>query len=176
MRLKIGTICSHSPTRLATNTKSDRLSSETVVVLMLMFLLLGLPVLVLCLLLQSTLWYAAGYYYTRHDYLVNSPSFVASLIVINGVMLLLVIGNLAQVAIWALLFQMLGEFHQFGTAFYHSAVNFSTLGYGDIVMSDEYRLLGPVQAINGVLMIGVTTAALMTAYQDAMKKTRRARQ
>jgi hypothetical protein len=41
---------------------------------MLMGLLLGLPVMV------------------RHDYLVNSPSFVASLIVINGVMLLLVIG------------------------------------------------------------------------------------
>jgi hypothetical protein len=111
---------------------------------MLMGLLLGLPVMVLCLLLQSTLLAAAGHYYTRHDYLVNSPSFVASLIVINGVMLLLVIGNLAQVAIWALLFQMLGEFHQFGTAFYHSAVNFSTLGYGDIVMSDEYRVLdGP---------------------------------
>ena len=55
-------------------------------------------------------------------------------------------------------------------------MNFSILGYGDIVMSDEYRLLGPIQAINGVLMIGVTTAALMTAYQDAMQKTRRARQ
>jgi hypothetical protein len=55
-------------------------------------------------------------------------------------------------------------------------VNFSILGFGDIVMSDEYRLLGPIQAINGVLMIGVTTAVLMAAYQDAMKKTRRARQ
>jgi len=143
---------------------------------MLMGLLLGLPVMVLCLLLQSVLLAAATHYYSRHDDLVNSPSFVSSLIVINGVMLLLVIGNLAQVAIWALLFQMLGEFLQFSSAFYHSAVNFSTLGYGDIVMSEEYKLLGPIQAINGVLMIGVTTAALMTAFQDAMKRTRRARQ
>ncbi len=143
---------------------------------MLMNLLFGLPIMALCLLLQSTLLAAASHYYSRHEYLVSSPSFLSSLVVINSVMLLLVIGNLAQVAIWALLFQILGDFHQFKTAFYHSAVNFSTLGYGDIVMSDEHKLLGPIQAINGVLMIGVTTAALMAAYQDAMSKTRRARQ
>ena len=81
------------------------------------------------------------------------------------------LGNLAQVAIWALVFQWLGEFERFTDAFYHSAVNFATLGYGDIVMSDKHRLLGPLEAINGVLMIGVSTAALMAAFQDAMKKT-----
>jgi hypothetical protein len=75
------------------------------------------------------------------------------------------------VAIWALLFQIVGEFGHFDVAFYHSAVNFSTLGYGDIVMSDQHKLLGPLQAINGVLMIGVSTAALMAAFQDAIKKT-----
>ena len=69
----------------------------------------------------------------------------------------------------------LGEFEQFSEAFYHSAVNFATLGYGDVVMSDEHKLLGPIEAINGVLMIGVSTAALMSAVQDAMKKTVRAR-
>ena len=143
---------------------------------MLMNLLFGLPLMALCLLLQSMLLTVASHYYTRHEYLINSPSFVSSLVVVNIVMLLLVIGNLAQIAMWALLFQLLGEFHQFGTAFYHSAVNFSTLGYGDIVMSDEHKLLGPIQAINGVLMIGVTTAALMTAYQDAKQKTMGARQ
>ena len=57
----------------------------------------------------------------------------------------------------------------------NSAVNFATLGYGDIVMSVEYRLLGPLEAINGVLMIGVSTAALMTPFQDAMHKTIQAR-
>ena len=91
-------------------------------------------------------------------------------------MLLLVIGNLAQVAIWALLFQSLGEFQRFSAAFYHSAVNFATLGYGDIVMSDKHKLPGPIQASNGVLMIGVSSAALMTAVSDAMKKTIRAQQ
>jgi len=139
-------------------------------------LLVGLPTMALCLFLQALLFTAAIHYYSRHASEVESPSFLSSLAVINGVMLLLVIGNLAQVAIWALLFETLGEFEDFHTAFYHSAVNFATLGYGDIVMSDQHRLLGPMEAINGVLMIGVSTAGLMTAFQDAMKKTRRARQ
>jgi hypothetical protein len=142
---------------------------------MLMNLLLGLPTMVVCLLLQSLLFIAAMRYYVKHEYLIENPSLLASLTVITSVMLLLVIGNLAQVAIWGLLFQLLGEFPQFSEAFYHSAVNFATLGYGDIVMSAEHKLLGPLEAVNGVLMIGVSTAALMTAFQDAMHKTLEAR-
>ena len=91
--------------------------------------------------------------------------------VICGVMLILVTGNLAQVSIWALLFMTLGEFEDFAAAVYHSAVNFSTLGYGDVVMSEQHRLLGPLEAINGVLMIGASTAALMAAFQDAIRRT-----
>lgn len=142
---------------------------------MLMNLALGVSTMGVCLLLQSLLVLAAVRYYSRHGYLVNNPSMAASLIVINGVMLLLMLGNLAQVAIWALLFELLGEFDRFSESYYHSAVNFATLGYGDIVMSDKYKLLGPLQAINGVLMIGVSTAVLMAVFQDAIRKTLDAR-
>ena len=143
---------------------------------MLINLLLGMPTMALCLLTQSLLVIVALRYYSSHERWVNSRSFSSSMVVISSVMLLLVIGNLAQVAIWALLFQIVGEFENFDAAFYHSAVNFATLGYGDIVMSNQYKLLGPIQAINGVLMIGVSTAALMATFQDAMKKTMDARQ
>jgi hypothetical protein len=142
---------------------------------MLMNLVLGLSTMALCLFLQTLQVIVAVRYYSRYEQLVNSPSLVSGLMVVNGVMLLLVIGNLAQVAIWGWLYQVLGEFDRFEAAFYHSAVNFATLGYGDIVMSEQHKLLGPIQAINGVLMIGVSTAALMTTFQDAMKKTRQAR-
>lgn len=84
-------------------------------------------------------------------------------------MVLLVIGNFVQIGLWALLFQWLGEFDSFREAYYHSAVNFATLGYGDLVMSVDHRILGPLEAINGVLMIGVSTAVLMSALQNLMK-------
>jgi hypothetical protein len=143
---------------------------------MLMNLLIGLPTMTLCLLLQSALLVLAIRYYTRHDSLVNDASWWSALIVINSVMTLLVVGNLIQLTIWAVVFMMLGEFEEFAEAVYYSAVNFATLGYGDIVMSERYRFLGPLEAVNGVLMIGVSTAALMTSFQDAMRKTIQARQ
>jgi hypothetical protein len=142
---------------------------------MLMNLLIGLPTMLVCLFLQSILFISAIHYYRRQEYLVDSPSFWSSLVVITGVMMMLLFGNLAQIAIWAELFLLLGEFQQFDAAFYHSAVNFSTLGYGDIVMSEQHKFLGPLEAINGVLMIGVSTSALMTAFQDSMRKTLHAR-
>jgi len=138
---------------------------------MLMHLLLGLSTMTLCLLLQSLLLVMDVRYYQANESRVRGESLGAKLIVLNGVMLILVAGNLAQVGIWALLFLFLGEFSEFGTAFYHSAVNFATLGYGDIVMSEQYRLLGPLQAINGVLMIGLSTAVLMATVQDILRKT-----
>jgi hypothetical protein len=55
-----------------------------------------------------------------------------------------------------------GEFADFEEAFYHSAVNFTTLGYGDIVMSRRWRLLGPLEAVNGSLMLGLSAAMLFT--------------
>ena len=143
---------------------------------MLTNLTLGFLTMGLCLALQSLLVLAALRYYIGSDKELDSPSFMDSLKVVNVVMLLLVIGNLGQMAIWALVFRWLGEFAVFSEAFYHSAVNFSTLGYGDIVMSERYRLLGPLEALNGILMIGVSTASLMSAFQDGMKRTRLAQQ
>jgi hypothetical protein len=143
---------------------------------MLINTLYGLPTMAACLLLQSLLLVVAILFYMRYEPLVNNSSLWSTLLVLSGVMTLLVIGNLAQVGIWALLFRLLGEFSDFNTAFYHSAVNFASLGYGDIVMSGKHKLLGALEAINGVLMIGVSTAVLMAAFQNAMKKAVQARE
>lgn len=143
---------------------------------MLTNLLLGLPTMVVCLFLQSLLLVAVIRYYKRHEYLIRNPSMWASMVVIKSVMLLLLVGNIGQISIWAILFLLLNEFEQFGEAFYHSAVNFSTLGYGDIVMSERHKLLGPLEAVNGILMVGVSTAMLMAGLQDAMEKTLQARE
>ena len=140
-----------------------------------MNLVLGIAIMVLCLFVEALLVIVVIRYYARHQHQIRSPSVLSSLIVIMVVMLLLVIGNFAQVGIWALAFRLLGEFRTYEEAIYHSAVNFATLGYGDIVMSEARRILGPLEAINGALMIGVSTAVLMTMFQDAIRKTAAAR-
>jgi len=50
-----------------------------------------------------------------------------------------------------------------GIACYHSAVNYTTLGYGDIIMSPSWRLLGPLEAASGILIFGVSTAMIFAA-------------
>ncbi len=76
--------------------------------------------------------------------------------------MILLTGHLAQMAVWALAFMAAGEFGTFAVAFYHSAVNYTTLGYGDIVMSPRWRLLGPQEAASGTLAFGWSTAAIVT--------------
>lgn len=93
----------------------------------------------------------------------------ADIVLLSGVMLLTLLCNIAQIAIWATLFLMLGEFRDFSTALYHSGVNFSTLGYGDIVMSERWRLLGPLEAANGILMFGVSTSLMTAAVLDVIR-------
>jgi hypothetical protein len=73
--------------------------------------------------------------------------------------------HLVEIVLWAVLFIICGEFTGFGTAYYHSAVNYTTLGYGDLVMTPSWRLLGPLEAADGMLMFGVSTAMIFALIQ-----------
>jgi hypothetical protein len=77
--------------------------------------------------------------------------------------------HLAEMAVWAGLFMVCGEFHDFGTAYYHSAVNYTTLGYGDLIMTPRWRVLGPLEAANGMLMFGVTTALVFAVIHRLLQ-------
>jgi hypothetical protein len=137
---------------------------------MLINFLLGIPTIFVSLIFQLLLLLMALRYYRRHHEMLNTESWYPTFVVIGAVMFMLLVGNLMQVAIWAWLFVLIGEFTSYGDAFYHSAVNFASLGYGDIVMSEEHRLLGALEALNGVLMVGISAATLMAFFQDAFKR------
>lgn len=138
-------------------------------------ILIGFSTMVVCLMVQLLLLVYAMRYYFKHRFQPDHSSVLPDLRVITGVMLLLLVGIMGQIVVWAILFVMLDEFQLFADAFYHSAVNFGSLGYGDIVMSPEHRLLGALEAINGVLMVGVSTAALMTPFKDAIQTSMKAK-
>jgi len=74
------------------------------------------------------------------------------------VILFAMVAHLIEIALWAVIFLLCGEFADMGTAYYHSAVNFTTLGYGDVLLSPRWRMLGPLEAGNGMLLFGVSTA------------------
>lgn len=139
---------------------------------MLRVLLTGLPVMLLCLLLQAVFVTICLRYYVRHRLRPERGTRAWDILLLSAVMVLTLLGNLVQMCIWAGLFMLLGEFGDFDTALYHSGVNFATLGYGDIVMSERWRLLGPLEAANGILMFGVSTAVMTAAVMDVLKASR----
>jgi hypothetical protein len=75
------------------------------------------------------------------------------------------VAHLVEIALWAELFVTCGEFSDFRTAYYHSAVNYTSLGYGDIIMSPAWRLLGPLETADGMLLFGVSTAMIFAVIQ-----------
>ena len=75
------------------------------------------------------------------------------------------VAHLIEIALWATLLVLCGEFQEFGIAFYCSAVNYTTLGYGDVLLTPSWRLLGPLEATNGVLMFGVSAAIVFAVIQ-----------
>ena len=93
--------------------------------------------------------------------------------VLGTALLSLLVSALAQIALWAGAFVLCGEFAVFEDAFYHSAVNFTTLGYGDIAMSRRWRLLGPLEAVNGSLLLGLSAAMLFTVLGRVAEAYRR---
>ena len=93
-------------------------------------------------------------------------------IIFSIALLMLLINSLIQVGIWATSFVMIGQFSNYRDAFYHSAVNFASLGYGDIVMDSPWRLLGALEAISGILMLGLATATLSNVFGRLMRLER----
>ena len=79
------------------------------------------------------------------------------------------VAHLIEIALWAVVLVLCGEFQEFGTAFYCSAVNYTTLGYGDLLLTPSWRLLGPLEATNGALMFGVSAAMVFTVIQRLVR-------
>jgi hypothetical protein len=134
-------------------------------------LLVGIVTMTACLTIQALVvaLLMKALFALESRQLINVKLAGASLLLL-AVMLGLLVGNLLQIALWAVLFHSHGEFESFGVAFYHSVVNFTTLGYGDLVMSEGNRLLGALEALNGVLMIGITTGFLFMVLNGLMQR------
>lgn len=68
-----------------------------------------------------------------------------------------------EVWLWAAVYLAIGVSETFEAALYFSTTTFSTLGYGDMVLGEQWRLLGSLEGINGFLLIGWSTAYLVAA-------------
>src|SRR6185295_1387995 len=91
--------------------------------------------------------------------------------VLTRLVSLLLALHLAETAIWAAAFVILGVLPDFETAFYFSLTSYTTVGYGDVLPPSAWRLLGPIEAAVGVLMMGWSTSIIVAAVQRIYNAT-----
>ena len=74
--------------------------------------------------------------------------------------------HLLQILVWAFMYAWRGAMPDFTTAAYFSAVTYTTAGYGDLVLPEEWRLVGGVEALTGILMCGLSTGMFFAVFSD----------
>ena len=87
-------------------------------------------------------------------------------VVIQTVLFMIVL-HFAEILLWATAYMLVAaeEFESVEAAIYFSGVTFTTLGYGDITLSSNWRLLSGFEAIGGIVLIGWTTAFIYAVLQ-----------
>ncbi len=134
-------------------------------------LILGFILTFICLVVQCIIVYILLYLFiSLEKKKLLKPTFLRTTSLLIVVLTVFLAGIIVQIAIWAGMFLAFGEFENFTIAFYHSVVNFTTLGYGDLVMSEKRRLLGALEGANGVLMFGITTAFVFAILNDLLQR------
>jgi hypothetical protein len=79
----------------------------------------------------------------------------------------LMVAHTIEVLVWVLAYAIVGAAPAGSDLLYFAFVNYTTLGYGDITPVQEWRLTGPMTAMNGILMFGWSTAVLF----EVLRKT-----
>lgn len=74
---------------------------------------------------------------------------------------LLVAGHFLEVLIWAITYDLVGAAPPKADLIYFAFGNYTTLGHGDVRPVDGWRLLGPMTALNGIMLIGWSTALII---------------
>jgi hypothetical protein len=93
--------------------------------------------------------------------------------VMIAAVLVLMVAHFAEVLVWSLSYAVVGAAPEGTDRIYFAFVNYTTLGYGDVTPVERWRLLGPMTAMNGVLMFGWSTAVIFEVLQKVLMESGR---
>ena len=98
---------------------------------------------------------------------VSACNIAIHAIVMTATVSVLMAAHIAEVAAWAIAYAVVGIAPAGTDLVYFAFVNYTTLGYGDVVPLPRWSLLGPMTAMNGVLLFGWSTAVIFAVLQKA---------
>jgi len=101
-----------------------------------------------------------------HDFWASSWMFIRLTELIIAV-------HLIEVLVWALFYALTHAMPDLPSSLYFSAVTYTTTGYGDLVLPPEWRLLGAIEALTGILMCGWSTGFFFAVVSRMMRLDRK---
>ena len=96
--------------------------------------------------------------------------------VMSATVSVLMVAHLAEVMVWAFAYSLISVAPPGTDLIYFAFVNYTTLGYGDVTPLKRWHLLGPMTAMNGVLLFGWSTAVVFEVLRRTMAAPRSERQ
>jgi hypothetical protein len=84
---------------------------------------------------------------------------------------ILMLAHLIEVFVWASAYSILDVVPAGADPVYFAFVNYTTLGYGDVLPAQIWRLLGPLTAMDGMLLLGWSTAVIFEVLRRALVRT-----
>ncbi|MDE0521413.1 MAG: potassium channel family protein [Boseongicola sp.] len=140
---------------------------------MLVQLAIGAALTLATVLVVALSWWALEALLLRLQAWSTKPTHGPRLIAILVLALLWTLCMIAvAVLFWAVAFHRLGVFANAEESAYFALVSFTTLGFGDILLPVEWRLLGGIAAANGLLLFGLLTAILVETIRGTRLKQR----
>ena len=88
--------------------------------------------------------------------------------VMTATVSVLMVAHIAEVAVWSFTYAIVGVAPPGTDLIYFAFVNYTTLGYGDVTPLPRWQLLGPMTAMNGVLLFGWSTAVIFAVLRKTM--------
>ncbi|MGP3696979.1 potassium channel family protein [Rhodobacter sp. NSM] len=133
---------------------------------MLLQLVLGsLVLLVSVVLMAPSAWALEAVFARTHAWLMREPHLPKLVLTVAGVCAWALGMLTVNVWLWALSLRLFGVLPTLEEAVYFALVSFTTLGYGDLVLPQEWRIFGTMAAVNGLLNFGLLTALLVEALR-----------
>jgi Ion channel len=106
----------------------------------------------------------------------KSQSSVILVAVMIPTVSVLMLTHALEVIVWSLAYSIVDAAPAPANLVYFAFVNYTTLGYGDVVPVERWRLLGPMTAMNGVLLFGWSTAVIFELLRKVLERLELSRQ
>lgn len=134
---------------------------------MLVQLALGSAIIIATVLIGGIgIWALEAAFLSARAWLLRPPHRLRMIVILSASALAVVGLFTLGVWVWALTFHALGIFDSFEPALYFALVCYTTLGFGDILLPVEWRLLAGLASANGLLSMGIYTALLVEVVRQ----------